>query len=162
MARKVTWPLVSSDIFTQWGWLIPLCPDLSRAIQRRSKSANLLLPQQPSSRTDVFLSALFNSNCFMTPWGEPTNTWAFESLLDQRFPDEHELDEYIMPSTNSNYWQHAKCLLHGPCIYAKHIFHSYRTSNYWQLAKMSTRPFYTCFLLTTMTSTKASFQIKLH
>ena len=32
----------------------------------------------------------------------------FEStLLDQRFPVEHELDENITPSTNSNYWQHA-------------------------------------------------------
>ena len=45
LARKSTWLLVSSDIFIQWGWLILFCPDLSRAIQRRWKSANLSLPK---------------------------------------------------------------------------------------------------------------------
>ena len=73
LARKLTWPLVSSDIFTQWGWLIPFCPDLSRAIQRRWKSANLSLPQKSLDRTDVFLSAPFNSSSFITLWGEQLN-----------------------------------------------------------------------------------------
>ena len=119
LVRKSTWPLVSSDIFTPWGWLIPFFADFSRAIQKRWKSANLSLPQKPSSRTDVFLPAPFNGSNFITPWGEPTNSWAFEStLLDHKV--EHELDENITPSTNSNYWQHAKCLHHGPCIHAEY------------------------------------------
>ena len=147
LARKLTWLLVSSDIFTQWGWLILFCLDLSWAIQRRRKSANLSIPQQPLSRMDVFLSTPFNSSSFITPWGEPSNSWAFEStLLDQRFPVEYEFDEYITPLTNSNYWQHAKCLHHGLCIYAEYILHCYRTLNYWRNAKMPAWPFYTCFL----------------
>ena len=86
--------------------------------------------QKPSSRTDVFLSAPFNSSSFITPWGEPSNSWAFEStLLDQRFPVEHELDKHITPSTNSKNWQHTKCLHHGPRIYAEYILHCYRTTN---------------------------------
>ena len=109
--------------------------------------AKLSLPKQPSSRTDVFLSAPFNSSSFVTLKGEPSSSWIVEStLLDQRFQVEHELDESITPSINSNYLQHAKCLHHGPRIHAEYIFHCYRTSNYWQLAKMPARPFYTCFL----------------
>ena len=139
LACKSTWPLVLSDIFTQWGWLIPFCQNLSQAIQRQWKSANLSLPQKLLSRMDVFLSTSFISSSFITPWGEPSNSWAFEStLLDQRFPVEHELDKYITPLTNSNYWQHAKCPHHGPRIYVEYILYCYRTTNYWQHTKMST------------------------
>ena len=100
---------------TRLGWLF-------RAYRIWWKPAKLPLPQQPLSRTDVFLSAPFNSSSFITLWGEPSNSWTFEStLLGQRFPVGHALDEYITPSTNSNYWQHAKCLQHGPRIYAEYI-----------------------------------------
>ena len=158
--------------------------------ERQSIFSEEKIDWQPSSRTDVFLSSPFNSSSFITLWGEPSNSWTFEStLLDQRLPVEHELVEYITPSTNSNYWQHTKCLHHGPRIYAEYILHCYRTTNHWQHAKClhqrphiyaeyifhcyrtfkllathqnAARPFYTCFLLTTMTSTKASTQLKLH
>ena len=147
LVRKLTWPLVSSDIFTQWGWLIPFCPEFSQAIQRRWKSVNLSLPQPLSSRTDVFLSAS-SIAAVSLHYKESLiihGPLSF-TLLDQRFPVEHELNEYITPSTNSNNWQHAKCLHHGPGIYDEYIFHCFRTSNYWQLAKLPARPFYTCFL----------------
>ena len=100
LVGKLTWPLVSSDIFTQWGWLILFDPDLSRAIQRRWKSANLSLSQNLSSWMDVFLSAPLSTATrhredgavwFMDPLGLPFWT--------QGFPVENELDELIPPLT---------------------------------------------------------------
>ena len=100
LARKLTWPLVSSDIFTQWGWLIPFCPDLSRAIQRRWKSANLSLPQNLSSWTDVFLSTPLSA---ATHHHEDRAVWFMDplglSFYTQGYTVEYELEELIPPLT---------------------------------------------------------------
>ena len=85
-----------------------------------------------SSRTDGFSLRFLPCSRMTTPWGEPSNSCAFEStLLDQRFQVEYELDEFILLRHSaisflfnflgdqhlsllnyrtSNYRQHAKCL----------------------------------------------------
>ena len=60
LARKLFWPLVSSYIFTQWGWRIPFGPDdFPGHIEfGESPPPKLHLSLHLSSRTDVFLSSL--------------------------------------------------------------------------------------------------------
>ena len=54
---------------------------LSRAIQRWLKSANLSLPPNITSRTDVLSVRSLHSSRITTPWGEPSNSWTLESTL---------------------------------------------------------------------------------
>ena len=60
LARNLIWPLGSTHIFTQWGWLILFSLDhLSKQHQKLGKAAKTFsLPQNSSIRTDVLLSAL--------------------------------------------------------------------------------------------------------
>ena len=132
LARKLTWPLVSSDIFTQWGWLIPFCPDVSRAIQRRWQSANLPLHQNLSSRTD---------HTFMGDYIIPALKQQTRLLL--------RLQRNVSHSDNQPL---QICLSILETFIPR--FKILRTTNYWQHIKCLLNPFIPIFLLTTPTTTK--------
>ena len=112
-----------------------------------------------------------------------TKPWEYGHLIDElwvysarlKVPSGYELDENIMPSTNSttgntpsvytmdhafhaediflcyrcsNYWQHAKCLHHGPCIYAEYIFTAIGLQTIGNSPKCLLDPFIPVFFLT--------------
>ena len=85
LALKLIWPLWSSHIFTQWGWLILFSPNhFPGQHKKRWKPATLPLLQNLSSRTDVLSVRSLQSSRITTPWGKPSNLWTSEStLLDQ-------------------------------------------------------------------------------
>ena len=95
LARKLIWPLGSSHIFTQWGWLILLSPDhFSRQHQITRQTLSSSEPFKKDRRIYCPLSSLAaasrhheESHLIYRP---------LESvLLDQEFLVEYELDESI-------------------------------------------------------------------
>ena len=60
LARKLIWPLWSSHIFTQWGWLILFCPDHFPGQHKNGESPpNLLFIRIFRAGRTYFLSSLF-------------------------------------------------------------------------------------------------------
>ena len=102
LASKLIWPLWLLNIFTQWGWFVPFCPDDFPGQIKGSESPPnfLFLSIFRAGRTS--LCPLSSSSRITTPWGEPSSLWTFESiLLDQRLPVEHKLDVFIPPLTRT-------------------------------------------------------------
>ena len=102
-ARRLIWPLWSSHIFTQWGWLILFSPDHFPGQHKNGESPpNYLFLRTFRARRTYFLSTPFivaelqhheESRLIYEP---------FEStLLDQGFPVEHELDACNPPLTGT-------------------------------------------------------------
>ena len=76
MARKLIWPLWSTHIFTQWGWLILFIPDnFSGQHQIGESPPNTLFLRTFRKGQTYSLSALFISSSITTPWGKPSNSW---------------------------------------------------------------------------------------
>ena len=74
LVRKLIWPLWSSYIFTQWGWLILFSPDHFPGQHENGESPPPLpLPWALSSRTDVLSVRSLHSNRITTPWGKLSN-----------------------------------------------------------------------------------------
>ena len=76
VARKLIWPLGSTHIFTQWGWLIPFNPDhFSGKHQVEEGPPNTLVLRTFWNRTDVLTVRSLHSSSFTTPWGKSSNLW---------------------------------------------------------------------------------------
>ena len=74
--NALIWPLGSTHIFTQSGWLILLIPDhFSGQLQIGEKPAKHSLPQNFLNKTDVFTVYTLHSSSIVTPWGKPSNLW---------------------------------------------------------------------------------------
>ena len=103
LARKLIWPLWSSHIFTQWGWLILLYPDHFPGQHKNGESPlNYLFLRTFREGRTYFLSAPFiaaeaqhheESRLIYGPLAS--------TLLDQGFPVEHELDAFSPPLTGT-------------------------------------------------------------
>ena len=103
LARKLIWPLWSSHIFTQWGWLILLSPDDFPEKHKNGESPPnyLFLRTLPAGRT-YFLSTPFIAAESQHHEESRLIYGPFEStLLDQGFPVEHELDACNPPLTGT-------------------------------------------------------------
>ena len=99
MARKLIWPLWSSYIFTQWGWLILFSSDHFPGQHRNGESPlnTLFLRTFRTGRTH-FLSA----SCIAVEAQHHEESHLIygnleSTLLDQGFPVEHELDAWNQP-----------------------------------------------------------------
>ena len=76
LVRNLIWPLGSTHIFTQWGWLILLIPDhFSGQHQIGESLTNTHFHRTFSNRTDVFIVRSLHSSSITTPWGKPSNLW---------------------------------------------------------------------------------------
>ena len=77
LARKLIWPLGSTHIFIQWGWLILFNPDhFSRQHQIGESPPNsLFLNPLFLNRTDVLTVRSLHSSSITKPWGKPYNLW---------------------------------------------------------------------------------------
>ena len=103
LARKLIWPLWSSHIFTQWGWLILFSPDHFPGQHKNGESSpNSLFLRTFRTGWTYFLSAPFlaaeaqhheKSHLIYRPLES--------TLLDQGFPVEHELDAWNPPHTGT-------------------------------------------------------------
>ena len=71
---KLIWPLWSSHIFTQWGWLISL-DHFSGQHKNGENPPNTSLPQNLLNRMDTLSVHSLRSNRNTTPWGKPSNLW---------------------------------------------------------------------------------------
>ena len=78
LARKLIWPLGSTHIFTQWGWLILFSPDHFPGQHKNGENPpNTSLPQDLSNSTDAISVRYRHSSRSTTPWGKPSNLWTF-------------------------------------------------------------------------------------
>ena len=76
LARKLIWPLGSTHIFTQRGWLILFIPDhFSGQHQIGENPPNTLFLRTFSKRTDVIIVRSLFSGSIRTPWGKTPNLW---------------------------------------------------------------------------------------
>ena len=103
LARKLIWPLWSSHIFTQWGWLILFCPDHFSGQHKNGESPpnHLFLRTFRAGRTN-FLFALFIAAESQHLEESHLIYGPLEStLLDQGFPVKHELDAFNPPLTGT-------------------------------------------------------------
>ena len=76
LARKLIWPLWSTHIFTQWGWLILFSPDhFSGQYQIWEGLPKTLFLRTFSNRTDVITVCSLFSISITTPWGKSSNLW---------------------------------------------------------------------------------------
>ena len=76
LAHNLIWPLGSTQIFTQWGWLILFSPDhFSGQHQIRESPPNTLFLRNFWNRTDIFTVHSLHSSSITTPWGKPPNLW---------------------------------------------------------------------------------------
>ena len=76
LARKLIWPLCSTHIFTQSGWLILFSPDhFSGQHQIGEGPPNTLFLRSFRKGQTYLLSTLFISSSITTPWGKPSNLW---------------------------------------------------------------------------------------
>ena len=102
MARNLIWPLGSTHIFTQWGWLILFIPDpFSGQHQIGESPPNTLFLRTFSKRTDVLTVCSFHSSSIMTPWGKPSNLWtSWVYSLRPRVPS-WILDVFNLPHTGT-------------------------------------------------------------
>ena len=88
LARKLIWPLWSSHIFTQWGWLILFSPDHFPGQRKNGES-----PLNYREGRTYFLFPPFIAAEAQHHEESRLIYGPLEStLLDQGFPDEHELD----------------------------------------------------------------------
>ena len=103
LARKFIWPLWSSHIFTQWGWLILFSLDHFLGQHKNGESPpNYLFLRTFWARQTYFLFVPFiaaesqhheESHLIYGSFGS--------NLLDQGFPVEHELDACNPPLTGT-------------------------------------------------------------
>ena len=70
---KLIWPLWSTHIFTQWGWLILFSPDHFPG--HHENSENLPNTLFLSNWTDLLTVRSLHSSSVTTPWGKPSNLW---------------------------------------------------------------------------------------
>ena len=76
LACKLIWPLWSTHIFTQWGWLILFSLDhFSGQHQIEESPPNTLFLRAFQKGQTYLLSALFISSSITTPWRKPSNLW---------------------------------------------------------------------------------------
>ena len=103
LARKLIWPLWSSHIFTQWGWLILFSPDHFPGQHKNGKSRpNYLFLKTFRAGRTYFLSTPFIAAESQYHKESRLIYGPFEStLLDQGFPDGHELDACNLPLTGT-------------------------------------------------------------
>ena len=92
LARKLIWPLWSSHIFTQWGWLILFSPDNFPGQHKNGEiSPNYLFLRTFRAGRSYFLSAPFIAPESQHHEESHLIYGPFEStVLDQGFPVEHE------------------------------------------------------------------------
>ena len=114
LARKLIWPLWSSHIFTQWGWLILFSPKHFHRQHKNSKS--------PPNYLFLFLRTFWEGWMYFlsAPCIAAGSQHHEESrliygpleftLLDQRFSVEHELDAWNPPHTVSSHscWMYVR------------------------------------------------------
>ena len=103
MARKLIWPLWSSHIFTQWGWLILFNLDHSPRLHKNGESPpNYLFLRIFQAGRTYFFSAPFIATESQHHEESRLIYGPFEStLLNQGFPVEHELDACNPPHTGT-------------------------------------------------------------
>ena len=103
LARKLIWPLWSSHIFTQWGWLILFSPDHFPGQHKNCESpSNCLFLRTFRTGQTYFLSAPFLAAESQHHEESRLIYGPFEStLLDQVFPVEYELDAGNPPLTGT-------------------------------------------------------------
>ena len=88
LARKIIWPLWSSDIFTQWGWLIQFSPDHFLGQHKNGESP----PNYLSLSTFRTWRTYFLSAPFIADAQHHEESHLIYGPLDQGFLVEHELD----------------------------------------------------------------------
>ena len=103
LGHKLIWPLWSSHIFTQWGWLILFSPDHFPGQHKNGGSPpNYLFLRTFQAGQMYFLSTLFIAAKSQHHEESHLIYRPFEStLLDQGFPVEHKLDICNPPLTGT-------------------------------------------------------------
>ena len=101
LVRKLIWPLGSTHIFTQRGWLILFNPDYFPGRHHIGESPpNTLFFRTFSNRTDVYTVRSLHSSSITTPWGNPSNLWT-SWVYSQGFPFEYELEVFNLQHTGT-------------------------------------------------------------
>ena len=102
LARKSTWPLISSDIFTQWGWLIHSARNIPGQFKDGEREPIYHFLRTFRAGRTYFLSAPFIAAESQYHEESRLTYGPFEStLLDQGFQVEHELDACNSPLTRT-------------------------------------------------------------
>ena len=106
LARKIIWPLGSTHIFIQWGWLILFNPNhFSGQHQIGEGPPNTLFLRTFSNRTDVITVRSPFSSSIMTPWGKPSNLWtSWVYSFRPRVPSWLQI-RWIQSATNRNHFK---------------------------------------------------------
>ena len=77
LACKLIWPLWSSHIFTQGGWLILFSPDHFPDKIKMVKAHQILSSTEPFEQDGRSFCLLPYSIRITTPWGKPSDLWTF-------------------------------------------------------------------------------------
>ena len=94
--RKLIWPLWSSHIFTQWGWLILFSPDHFPGQHKNGENS----PNYLFLRTFRVERTYLLSTPFIAAESQRHDE-SRQIYLDQGFPVEHELDAFNQPLTGT-------------------------------------------------------------
>ena len=104
LARKSTWPLISSDIFTQWGWLIHSARNIPGQFKDGEREPIYHFLRTFRAGRTYFLSAPFIAAESQYHEESRLTYGPFEStLLEQGFQVEHELDACNSPLTRNTF-----------------------------------------------------------
>ena len=102
LAHKLIWPLWSSHIFTQWGWLILFSLDHFSGQDKNGENLpNTLFLSTFSNRTDVFTAPFIAAEAQHHEESHLIYGPLESILLDQGFPVEYELDAFNLPHRNT-------------------------------------------------------------
>ena len=141
LVRKLIWPLGSSNIFTQWRWLILFSPDHFPGQHKNGESPpNYLFLKTFRTWRTHFLSAPFIAAESKHHEESRLIYGPLEStLLDQEFPVEHELYVFNPPLTVT-----LLCRLYillcpqRRAILLRHSTISFLGNIIWRLSRLST------------------------